>query len=321
MKTKKGGRNIINTTKINATKSKEKIKLEDLAMPFMCYDLVMKAIFTDDVNILAKMVADITGIDYKVLENNTILETNEIPINNLNEKAKRCDFVLRINKDRIINLELNSSYYPGLIIKNLSYPFGIFSNATKKSEEYNENLITTQLNLNCYDKNNDEDLEQYQLQEVNSHKLYTKNITIFNLNVVKCLELYYNLDNLNDVPKHIKWGALIYNRDLNKIPKIVDGIMTIEERNRLMSKIDKLTKDDKFMSELEAIKMLEWEERSKMTYAKNLGIAEGEAKGRIEGKEENTKELILSMLDNKLSLDMISKITNKSIDEIKKIIN
>lgn len=286
-------------------------------MPFMCYDLVMKAVFTDEVNILAKMVADITGIDYKVLENNTILETNEIPINNLNEKAKRCDFILRISKDRIINLELNSSYYPGLIIKNLSYLFGIFSNATKKSEEYNENLLTIQVNLNCYDKNTDESLERYQLQEVNSHKLYLKNITIFNLNVVKCLELYYNLDNLEDVPKYIKWGALIYNRDLNKIPDIVDGIMTIDERNKIMSKIEKLTKDDKFMSELEALKMLEWEEKSKMTYVKNLGIVEGE----IKGKEETTKELILSMLDNKLSLDMISKITNKSIDEIKKIIN
>ena len=290
-------------------------------MPFMCYDLVMKAIFIDDVNILAKMVADITGIDYKVLENNTILETNEIPINNLNEKSKRCDFVLRINKDRIINLELNASYYPGLIIKNLSYLFGMFSNATKKSEEYNENLITTQLNLNCYAKNTDEALEQYQLQEVNSHKLYTKNITIFNLNVVKCLELYYNLDNLDNVPKHIKWGALIYNRDLSKIPNIVEEIMTIEERNRIMSKIDKLTKDDKFMSELEAIKMLEWEEKSKMTYVKNLGIAEGRAEGEIKGKEETTKELILSMLDNNATLEFISKVTNKSIDEIQKIIN
>ena len=95
------------------------------------------------------------------------------------------------------------------------------------------------------------------------------------MNVVKCLELYYNLNNLDDVPKHIKWGALIYNRDINKIPDIVNGIMTIEERDRVMDKLNKLTRDDLFMSELESIKMLEWEEKSKMTYAKKLGIAEG----------------------------------------------
>lgn len=162
-------------------------------------------------------------------------------------------------------------------------------------------------------KNSDEALEQYQLREINSHKLYTKNINIFNLNVVKCLGLYYNLDNLDDVPKHIRWGALIYNRDVEKIPDIVDVIMTIEERERLMDKIDKLTKDDLFMSELEAREWDKWERKSMMTYAKNLGVAEG--------KEETTKELILSMLDNNATLEFISKVTNKTSDEINKIIN
>ena len=286
-------------------------------MPFMCYDLVMKAIFTDEVNILAKMISDITGIDYEVLENNIILETNEMPVNNLKEKAKRCDFILRIGKEHNLNLEVNANYYPGYIIKNLSYLFGIFSSSTKKNEEYNENMLATQVNLNCYKKNYDEALEQYQLREVNSHKLYTKNINIFNLNVVKCLELYYNLDNLDGVPKYIRWGTLIYNRDIEKIPDIVDGIMTIEERKRLMDNIDKLTKDDLFMSELEAREWDKWERNSMMTYAKNLGIAEGKA----EGKEETTKELILSMLDNNATLEFISKVTNKTPDEINKIIN
>ena len=88
-----------------------------------------------------------------------------------------------------------------------------------------------------------------------------------------------------------------------------------------MDKIDKLTKDDLFMSELEAREWDKWEEKSMMTYAKNLGKEEGLAEGEIKGREENTKELILSMIDNKLSLDVISKITNKSVEEINKIIN
>ena len=50
------------------------------------------ALFTDEVNILAKMVLDITGMDYEILENNIALETNEIPVNSLNEKVKKCDF-------------------------------------------------------------------------------------------------------------------------------------------------------------------------------------------------------------------------------------
>ena len=86
------------------------------------------------------MVSDITGIDYAILENNTILETNELPINRKNEKAKKCDFILRISNDRIINLELNQKSYTGMIVKNLSYLFHLFTSSSKKGEEYNDDL-------------------------------------------------------------------------------------------------------------------------------------------------------------------------------------
>ena len=68
-------------------------KLYELSLPFMCYDISIKAIFTDEVNILAKMVSDITGIDYNLLEDNIVLETNELPISRNNEKVKKCDFI------------------------------------------------------------------------------------------------------------------------------------------------------------------------------------------------------------------------------------
>lgn len=42
-----------------------------------------------------------------------------------------------------------------------------------------------------------------------------------------------------------------------------------------MDKIDKLTKDDLFMSELEAREWDKWEEKSMLTYAKKLGKEEG----------------------------------------------
>ena len=141
------------------------------------------------------MVSDITGIDYELLNDNVILETNELPINKKNEKAKRCDFILRINKDNIINLELNQQCYTGLIVKNLSYLFHLFASSSKKGEEYNDNLIVTQINLNCFkgfDYNEIKPLSRYSLREDDTNKLYVKNVAIYELNVLKCFELYYN---------------------------------------------------------------------------------------------------------------------------------
>ena len=132
-----------------------------------------------------------------------------------------------------------------------------------------------QINLNCYEKNVENILTEYRLQEVKTHKIYTKNISIFNLNIVKCQELYYNLDNQDDIPNYIRWGALIYTRDFENIPDIVKGIMTNKERDKIMDKMNKLTHDDLFMTELEAREWAIWEEKSRETEAMNKGLAKG----------------------------------------------
>ena len=314
---------------MNAVKCKDiNRKLNELSLPFLMFDIMfdisIKAIFTDEVNILSKMVSDITGIDYKLLEDNVILETNEIPVNRKNEKAKRCDFILKINEDNIINLEINTSYYLEVVIKNLSYIFGIYSRSAKKGEDYNENILIRQVNLNCYNNEKDKVLSKYTLLEEETHKLYSNSVAIFDLNVAKCNEVYYNLSEKEEIPNYIRWGALLYNRDFEKIPEIAYGIMTDKEIEIIMDKIDKLTDDSLFMSDLETIEMYEKEERAIRAYGEKLatekGLAEGLAKGRAEGIEQNTKELILSMIENGATLEFVSKVTNKSVEDIEKII-
>ena len=44
------------------TTEKTNTKFGELRMPFICYDSVFKALFMDEVNILTKMVSDITGM-------------------------------------------------------------------------------------------------------------------------------------------------------------------------------------------------------------------------------------------------------------------
>ena len=294
------------------TKLKKKLIINDtkLNMPFLCFDIAFKAVFTNEENILAKMIADITGIEYSLLKNNIRLITNEIPISVKEEKAKRCDFLVKVSDKNIINVEINSSYYPGLLNKNLSYLFIAYATATKKNKKYDDNLFATQINLNCYKENSNKPLAKYLLQEVDDYQIYTKSLSIFDVNVVKCNELYYN-HMQEEIPNYVRWGALIYCDDFSKIPNIVKGIMTDEERNRIMDKMNKLTSDDIFMSELEAREWDEWEENSKMDYA--------EKKGMAKGIEQKTIEIIKNMLENNTDLEFISKVTNKTIEEIERI--
>lgn len=151
-----------------------------------------------------------------------------------------------------------------MIIKNLSYLFHLFSASSKKGEEYNDNLIITQINLNCFkDKEGENNpLKRYSLREDNTNKLYIKNIAIYDLNIVKCHEIYYNEDNKETLPNYIKWGAFIFYKELEKIPDILKSFLTEKEKKIIMAGLNKLTHEDLFYTEEEALEWEEWERRS-----------------------------------------------------------
>ena len=299
---------------------------KDLKFPLMCYDVIFKSVFLNNENILAKMISDITNIDYKILENNITLEANELPISKKNEKAKRCDFVVRLDKDYILNLELNRQSHTGLIVRNLSYVFNLFSTHTKVGDEYNENLVVMQININCFDNQNGKALSRYHIKEDYDDDIYSNNLVLYTLNVVNCKELYYNYSN-KKVPKYIRWGALIYCDNISKIPIITKGIMTYEERNIIMDKLNKLQNDKEIMTELEALEWEEWERNTIYSDGIKKGIEEGIKQGIKQGIEqgieqgtkEKTIEIIKSMLKKELDINLISEITNRSIEEINKI--
>ena len=80
-----------------------------------------------------------------------------------------------------------------------------------------------------------------------------------------------------------------------------------------MDKLNKLTKEDLFMTEEEAMHWYEWEKNTMYSDAKKEGIEEG-----IEQANLNN---IKAMLKKNISLEDISEITGKSIEEIKNISN
>ena len=291
-------------------------------LPILCYDFIFKSVFIGNENILAKMISSVTGIDYRILEDNITIYTNEIPIDNKNEKFKKCDFILKIDKDNIINLEINTQSYTGMIIKNLSYVFGLYSKNIKKGQSYNDKFIVTQINIDCF-KNDKDALTEYVLRSKDEDDIYTESFKIYTLNVYKCHELYYNYKNKLYIPDYIRWGALIYGKDYEEIDKISKGILTDKERNIIMDKLDGLEKEDYMMTEKEAEEWGNWIKNSIYNDAKKEGIAEGRQEGIEEGKKEGKKEgiedTIKNMLNNNIDIDLIAKVTNKTEEEILKI--
>ena len=78
-----------------------------------------------------------------------------------------------------------------------------------------------------------------------------------------------------------------------------------------MDKLNKLQNDKQIMTELEALEWEEWE--------RNTIYSDGIKKGIEQGINQNTIEIIKSMLKKELDINLISEITNRSIEEINKI--
>ena len=162
---------------------KEDLELvTDNDIPLMNVDPVIKSIFKNNPNVLAKLISDIADYNYYELENNIDILSDDILIGTRNEKAKRCDFLVKIDNNRYTNIEMNNYSSKVDLIKNLSYVFHIYSSVTKKGNKYKNELELSQINLDYHAFNMDKPLEKYYLMN-NDKKILTKSLIICFLNI------------------------------------------------------------------------------------------------------------------------------------------
>ena len=144
-------------------------------IPPLCLDYGFKSIFSEHDDVLCMLINDITGYQ---MDNITIKSgdiSNKTPL----EKAKQCDFLITSGDKFLLNLEINTSYYKSLIIKNACYVFDIYATHVERGKNYDSGVMVIQLNINCF-KRYDEDIIKYQVYDINNiNNLFVDNLQIF----------------------------------------------------------------------------------------------------------------------------------------------
>ncbi|MBQ3421414.1 MAG: hypothetical protein IJH34_07040 [Romboutsia sp.] len=298
--------------------------IEDKTIPILCNDIIFKSLFINNEELLIKLIYDITG--YKL--NNIVLTITELPIIRKNEKFKKCDILIR-SKDLIINIELNSSYYNSLIIKNLNYLCSLFLNNNTKGKKYNKDLEIIQININNYSRFNKPILD-YQIINNSYGIVYFNGLKIYDLDIVKSKKLYYN--EYIRKRNYLKWGALFSSKTLDEIYPIITELIGKRKGEILMSKLKKMTVETKVMDAVEATRLDDIFRNSIYEEGKEIGLLQGISQGISQGKEigkeegisegklETTIEFVKKMISNNIDKKIISNITGKSINEINQII-
>lgn len=108
----------------------------------------------------------------------------------------------------------------------------------------------------------------------------------------------------------IKFGALFSTNYLEDISCILEKVgIDMENRKKFLSDVVDKSKDEEVLTSMKFEDSLDY----------RFNLVEEDALKR--GLEQGIEQTIISMVENKIPLNVISKVTNKSIEEIEKIIN
>ena len=277
----------------------------------LTYDKMFKSIFLKNKQILKKLILSLIEPDIDPDECRIEILNNELPKDIMKEYQKVVDIYVLINGIFYVNLEINRSYYNNVKYRNLVYDnknFGmLLEKGTNPRELANKQFI--QINLNTKEKNVDIGEDKVIMYGLESKKMYFENKYI----LIKYLEyyrdLYYNKN--VSLSKSEMWLVALTSRTFTELEETIDSLLTEEEKNKFIEEVIRMSGNKPFFTEWEKEQLNELVE-----YQTEVNAVE---RGRAEGQEEKTIELILKMLKENISLEVISKITGKSPEEIKEI--
>ena len=176
---------------------------------------MFKAVFSNNKYILSKLVEailDYYKIDLDIKDKELIIKNNELPLDNYQDKQLICDYIIKIDKNTEINIEVNRSKYIGVTERNLTYSFKIFYDHFKSGDKYDKfNRYTLlQINFNNYSNPNCKNINRYYMIDIDDiENMLSNSYSLMNIDIASCYKLVYNNDNLKEISDLEKWSAII----------------------------------------------------------------------------------------------------------------
>ena len=262
-------------------------------------DRAFKEVFMreDSKDILSKVLEAVLKVEVKDIKFLN-LERN---VDNIHVRRKYFDMFLDTNIGKI-QVEVNADYDMSKKLRNTAFICDTYSHLTLKGEKYTDDILVIQINLS-YENVKDKYINKIMIRD-DDNDPFVRNFIIYDINMVKCKNLWYTKDEEFDKYKYLMMLDLDEEKleDLSKKDKVVSKYMeTLEEVN----------KREYMSAEEDARKM------------KNSHLDEARADWKVEGitqgKSERNIEIAKNMLEQKIEIDVISKctgLTEKQIIEL-----
>ena len=263
---------------------------------------------TDRKQYASLLISIVLNKDYKEIYDNIEFIKGTLDKEREIEKGREVDFICKVDNE-YVGIEMNNNFSKSALERNISYCMDIYKSNLRRGESYSFNHVV-QININnFFFKGNDQGEEEYSLKN-NKGELLTDKIKIFNIYLPLIRKKYYNGEELSYLEKLM----LVFNEEDNeKLSKVYEGESIMEEyvkdAKRASMEDDVVGLYDKELHE-EKLRITELEE------AREKGIETGMAAGIAKGKKESILETAKKLLKEKVDIDIISKCTGLTQEEI-----
>ena len=271
-------------------------------------DFMFKSVMKRNPDIFKDFLINTMNIDIDEEDDCLIFLDSELIKNNKKEKGKRVDLRVSIGKGLLITVEVNRMRYSEIKTRNDLFFEKIDIMQFEVGEEYKvfKYKKLYQLNLNANpDERKDINKRMIVEYDILNREIVDNRKIKYTISLANYYDMYYNDDkemSLNEI-----FLAGLMSNNFTELFSIMSKVLSPKDLDKFMEGVVNMCKD------LENIH--EWQ-KEKMDAMVQNNIYES---GIKQGIEETLANTIKNMLLNNADYNFISKVTNKSIEEIKKI--
>ena len=280
------------------------------------FDFVFTSIFTnpDNMIIIENFVSCLLDLDLKLVKGNIKILNRNLSVENKKERNKQVDLLLEYRGEKI-NIEINNYYSKGITDRNIVYASYIHG----KQLDYEDNTYsnknkTIQINLNNI-RTNSTLRERYFFRN-DKNTILSEKFEIDQIDMVLARDICYN-DYSN---KLARWCMVLTSKTKEEFKKYLgEDLMEKEAKEKLEEKTSKMSDDEEVYALYSAYTKEELEKNTLIEEAEQRGHEKGTQEGIEQGIKNRSIEIAKNMIKENIDIDIISKITGLSKEEIEKL--
>ena len=268
-------------------------------------DTMLKAMFQNEnrIKYSAKFLSYFIDVEYEDILNNICLAKNELDKNNENDKGERCDYVALLS-DTSLNIEVNNNSSLEVLERNMEYAHRLYSKKIKRGEENYQYTQVIQFNLNNFAfKGNDKIVDIYTV--TNDDNIGLSNKLIFVQIYVPNLRKKWYTKGMKSLSEEEKYILALVEMDLDKLNDLGG--------ENIMDEYVKEAEEVSFEGGVGEAYDKEWALRDQ---GYRDGLLQGKAEGISEGKNERNIEIAKNMLNEGIDINIITKCTGLTNEDI-----